>query len=85
MLYQELEVSRDHHSCAMQATIVHLELCFPPSTNAQSGHGVVTVGWKLKMSAACAHGAGTVWLGLELRQVDAAQDTIVLKVCTISV
>lgn len=80
MLYQEPVASRDHHSPALQGIIVPLELCSPPSTSVLWGHGVVAVDWKLKGSAGHAHRAGTVWLGLELRQVDAALDTTVLKV-----
>lgn len=82
MFYQELVVSRDHHSPASQGIIVHLELCSPLSTSVLWGHGVVTVDWRLKGSAGHAHRAGTVWLGLELHQVDAALDTTVLKVHT---
>lgn len=80
MLYQELVVSRDHHSPALWGIIVPLELCSPPSTSALWGHGMVTVDQKLKASVGRAHRAGTVWLGLELRQVDAALDTTVLEV-----
>lgn len=43
MLYQELVVSRDHHSPALQGIIVQLELCSPLSTSVLWGHGVVTV------------------------------------------
>lgn len=80
MLYQELVVSRGHHSPALQGIIVPLELCSPPSTSVLWVHGVVTVDWKLRGSVGHAHKAGTAWLGLELRQVDAALDTTVLKV-----
>lgn len=80
MLYQELVVSRDHHSPALQDIIVPLELCSPPSTSVLWGHGMVTVDWKLNVNVGRAHRAGTVWLGLELHQVDAALDTTVLKV-----
>lgn len=80
-------VSRGRHSPALQGIIVHLELCSPPSTSVLWGHGVVKVDWKLKESVVHAHRAGTVWLVLECRQVDAAQDTTVLKVheCDINV
>lgn len=83
MLYQELVVSRDPHSPALQDIIVHLEPCSPHSTSVLWGHGVVAVDWKLKASVSCVHRAGTVWLGLELRLVDAALDTTVLKVGTV--
>lgn len=80
VLYQELVVSRDPHSPALQGIIVHLEPCSPHSTSVLWGHGVVAVDWKLKLSVSGVHRAGTVWLGLELRLVDAALDTTVLKV-----
>lgn len=73
-------VSRDHQSPALQDTIVHLELCSPPSTSALWGHGAVRVDWKLKVSASHVHRAGTVWPDLELRRVAAILDTTVLKV-----
>lgn len=73
-------VSRGHQSLALQGIIVPLERCSPPSTSVLWGHGVVRVDWKLKVSAGHAHRAGTVWLDLELRQVDAVLDTTVLKV-----
>lgn len=82
MFFQELVVYRDHPSPALQGIIVHLELCSPPSTSVLWGRGVVTVDWKLKGSAGHAHRAGTVWPGPDLRQVDAALDTSVLKVHT---
>lgn len=73
---------RDHHSPALQGIIVHLELCSPPSISVLWGLGVVTVDWKLKVSASCVHRAGTVWLGQVRHQADAALDTTVLKVHT---
>ena len=82
MFDQELVVSRDHHSPAFQGITVPLGPCSPPSTSVLWGRGVVTVDWKLKASAGRALRAGTVWLDLELRQVDAALDTTVLKVRT---
>lgn len=80
LLYQELVVSRDHHSPALPGIIVHLELCSPLSTSVPWGRGAVTVDWRRKGSASPAHRGGTVWLALELHQVDAALDITVLKV-----
>lgn len=73
-------VSRDHHSSALLDITVHLELCSPPSTSVQWGRGADTVDWKLRGSVGRVHLAGTVWLGLELHQADAALGTTVLKV-----
>lgn len=82
LICQELEISRDPHFSAFLDIIVLLELCSPPSTNVLWVHGVVTVDWRLKVSASHVHRAGTVWLVQELHQVDAALDTTVLKVNT---
>lgn len=80
LICQELEISRDPHFSAFLDIIVLLELCSPPSTNVLWVHGVVTVDWRLKVSASHVHMAGTVWLVQERHQVDAALDTTVLKV-----
>lgn len=42
---------------------------------------MVSADWRLSGSVGRAPRAGTVWLGLELHQVDATLDTTVLKVC----
>lgn len=68
------------HSFVLQGIIVHLELCSPLSTSVPWGHGADTVDWKLKGSASHARRAGTAWLGLDLRQADAALVTSVRKV-----
>lgn len=41
---------------------------------------MVSADWRLSGSVGRAPRAGTVWLGLELHQVDATLDTTVLKV-----
>lgn len=68
------------HSFVLQDIIVQLELCSLLSTSVPRGHGADTVDWKLKRSASHARRAGTAWLGLDLRQADAALVTSVRKV-----
>lgn len=80
LFYKELVVFRDLPSLALRGIIAPQEQCFPPNTSVLSGHGVVRVDWKLKVSVCHAHRAGTAWLDLELHQVDATLDTTVLKV-----